>query len=48
MCQVEKSMLTLKTTKDLVAVRLGLAQGTPFPEIKEPMGPMIAAFGDRP
>jgi CubicO group peptidase (beta-lactamase class C family) len=41
-------VVAIVPTKDLVAVRLGLAQGTPFPEIKEPMGPMIAAFGDRP
>ncbi len=40
-------VVAIVPTKDLVAVRLGLDQGTPFPKIKEPMGPMIAAFPDR-
>ena len=41
-------VVAIVPTKDLVAVRLGLAESTPFPEIKAPMGPMIAAFPDRP
>lgn len=41
-------MVAIAPTKDLVAVRLGLDQGTTYPEIKEPFGPMISAFGDRP
>ncbi len=40
-------MVAIVPTKDLVAVRLGEAQGTPFPEIKEPFGSLIAAFPDR-
>jgi CubicO group peptidase (beta-lactamase class C family) len=40
-------MVAVAPTKDLVAVRLGLDQGTPYPEIKEPFGPMITAFPDR-
>lgn len=41
-------MVAISPTKDLVAVRLGLDQGTPYPEIKEPFGPLISAFPDRP
>jgi CubicO group peptidase (beta-lactamase class C family) len=40
--------VAIAPTKDLVAVRLGLDQGTPYPEIKDPFGPMITAFPDRP
>jgi len=40
-------MVAVSPTRDLVAVRLGIAQGTPFPEIKEPFGPLIAAFPAR-
>ena len=40
-------MVAIAPKKDLVAVRLGLDQGTPFPEIKEPFGPMISALPDR-
>jgi len=40
-------MVAIAPTKDLVAVRLGLDQGTPFPQIKAPFGPLIAAFPDR-
>ena len=41
-------MVAIAPEKDLVAVRLGHDQGVPFPKIKEPFGPMIAAFPDRP
>ncbi len=41
-------VVAIAPSKDLVAVRLGLDQGTPYPEIKEPFGPMISAFPDRP
>jgi CubicO group peptidase (beta-lactamase class C family) len=41
-------MVAIAPTKDLVAVRLGTDQGTPFPQIKEPFGPLISAFPDRP
>jgi CubicO group peptidase (beta-lactamase class C family) len=40
-------MVVVVPEKDLVAVRLGIDQGTPFPEIKEPFGPLISAFPDR-
>lgn len=40
-------MVAMDPTRDLVAVRLGHDQGTPFPEIKEPFGPMISAFPER-
>ena len=40
-------VVAMDPARDLVVVRLGESQGTPFPEIKEPMGPMIAAFPDR-
>jgi CubicO group peptidase (beta-lactamase class C family) len=41
-------MVAIAPAKDLVAVRLGTDQGTPFPQIKEPFGPLISAFPDRP
>ena len=41
-------MVAIAPTKDLIAVRLGTDQGTPFPQIKEPFGPLISAFPDRP
>jgi CubicO group peptidase (beta-lactamase class C family) len=37
-------MVAMDPLRDLVAVRLGLDQGTPFPEIKAPFGPLISAF----
>ena len=40
-------MVAIVPTKDLVAVRLGESQGTEFPAIKEPFGPLISAFPDR-
>lgn len=40
-------MVAIVPTKDLVAVRLGESQGTEFPAIKEPFGPLISAFADR-
>ena len=40
-------MVAIVPSKDLVAVRLGEAQGTAYPEIKEPFGPLISAFPDR-
>jgi CubicO group peptidase (beta-lactamase class C family) len=40
-------MVAIDPVRDLVAVRLGLDQGTPFPEIKEPFGPLISAFPER-
>lgn len=40
-------IVAMDPTRDLVAVRLGMDQGTPFPENKEPFGPMMAAFPDR-
>jgi len=40
-------VVAVDPTRDLVAVRLGIAQGVPFPEIKEPFGPLIAAFPER-
>lgn len=39
--------VAMDPTRDLVAVRLGIDQGKSFPEIKEPFGPMIAAFPER-
>lgn len=41
-------MVAIDPLRDLVAVRLGLDQGTPFPEIKAPFGPLISAFPVRP
>jgi len=41
-------VLAVDPARDLVAVRLGIAQGTPFPEIKQPFGPLIEAFPLRP
>ena len=40
-------MVAIDPARDVVAVRLGEAQGTPFPEVKEPFGPLIAAFPER-
>ena len=40
-------MVVISPTQDLVAVRLGIDQGVPFPEIKAPFGPMISAFPER-
>jgi CubicO group peptidase (beta-lactamase class C family) len=39
--------VAMDPVRDLVAVRLGLDQGVPFPEVKEPFGPLIAAFAER-
>ena len=40
-------VVAVDPTRDLVAVRLGIAQGVSFPEVKEPFGPLIAAFPTR-
>lgn len=37
-------MVVIAPTRDVVAVRLGETQATPFPEIKEPLGPLVSAF----
>ena len=44
----EFQMVAISPSQDVVAVRLGIAQGTGYPEVKEPFGPLISAFGDRP
>jgi len=43
----EFQMVAIAPTKNVVAVRLGVAQGKSFPENMEPFGPMISAFPDR-
>jgi CubicO group peptidase (beta-lactamase class C family) len=40
-------MVVIAPGRDLVAVRLGLDQATPYPEIKRPLGPLVAAFPER-
>ena len=40
-------MLAIVPSKDLVAVRLGQAEGTAYPEIKEPFGELVSAYPDR-
>ena len=39
-------MVAIVPTKDLIAVRLGETQATPFPEVKEIFGRLIASFPD--
>jgi CubicO group peptidase (beta-lactamase class C family) len=40
-------MVAIAPSRDLIAVRLGLDQASQFPQIKEPLGPLISAFPER-
>jgi len=40
-------MVVIAPSRALVAVRLGLDQATPYPEIKQPLGPLVSAFPER-
>ena len=41
-------MVAISPGQDLVAIRLGIAQGASDLEIKKDFGPMVTAFPDRP